>query len=130
MVDPANGTTVGNFSASGIAVPDSTLSRVFFLGQTSKQVGTSDFTIQAFDQSKFTLLDSITISNVVGSPTSLIRWGKNGLAFTSRTGAPTDFSNIGPGQLYLITGGFVSNSPSAAAKPRSAEHVRKTWSSR
>lgn len=83
-IQPSDGTVAGSYSASGIAVPDSTLDRVFILGQTPAQVGTSNYTIQSFDQSKFTPIGSITIDNVVGTPTALIRWGSNGLAFTTR----------------------------------------------
>lgn len=129
VLDPSNGTVVGTFNASGITVPDSGLNRVFFVGQTSAQVGTSDFTIQAFDQQHFTLVDSITISNVVGSPTGLIRWGTSGLAFTTRVGVPTDFTGIGPGQLYVVAGTLVkadtARRPSALI--RDEEHVRRTW---
>jgi hypothetical protein len=131
VLNPTNGSTVGNFNASGIALRDSTLNRVFFLGQTTAQAGTSSFTIQSFDQSKFSLLNSITVPNVVGIPTGFIRWGSDALAFTTRIGAPTDFMNIGPGQLYVVSGGFVNHSAgsSPAADTRFAEHVRRTWSS-
>jgi hypothetical protein len=78
-IQPSNGTVVGSYSASGIAVPDSTLERVFILGQTSAQVGTSNYTIQSFDQSKYTPIGSIAIDNVVGKPTALIRWAANRL---------------------------------------------------
>lgn len=132
ILDPSDGTTVGNFNASGIAVPDSTLDLVFFLGQTSAQVGTSSYTLQAYDQQKFTLVDSLTISNVVGTPTDLIRWGTNGLAFSTRVGAPDAYFGVGPGQLYTLRGTFVKSDsqkrvPSVAAD---SEHVRKTWGTR
>jgi hypothetical protein len=83
---PSNGSPVGSYGASGIAAPDSTLDRVFILGQTEMQAGTSSYTIESFDQAKFTAIDSIIIDNVLGTPTALIRWGSNGLAFTTRVG--------------------------------------------
>ena len=128
-LDPTNGNVVGNFNASGIAVPDSSLARVFFLGQTTAQIGTSDFTIQAYDQQQLTLVDSIVISNVLGTPTGLIRWGTNGLAFTTRVGAPTDFTGIGPGQLYILTGNVVAAHAKSKAEPNLAgkPHVQRTW---
>src|ERR1700743_131762 len=106
-IQPSNGSTVGSYSASGLAIPDSTLDRVFILGQTSAQVGTSSYTVESFDQTKFTAISTITIDNVVGTPTALIRWGSTGLAFTTRVGAPYDFLGAGPGPLYLISGDFV-----------------------
>jgi hypothetical protein len=131
VLDPSNGTIVGNFNASGLAVTDSSLKRVFFLGQTSAQVGTFDYTIQAYDQQQFTLVDSITVPNVVGAPTGFIRWGTNGLAFTTRVGAPTDFKGIGPGQLYILSGSLVRAQSAGRARERLSveEHVRRTWNS-
>jgi hypothetical protein len=129
ILDPSNGTTVGNFGASGIAVPDSTLNQVFFLGQTTAQANTSNFTIESFNQKTFIALNSLTISNVVGTPTAFIRWGTNGLAFTTRIGDPLSTTSIGPGLLYVISGEFVQ--PSSDVSPATStplkEHVHKTW---
>lgn len=131
VINPTTGATVGNYGASGIALPDSALDVVFFLGQTAAQVGTSNFTVESFDQQKFTSIASITVPNVVGTPTDLIRWGTNGLAFATRVGAPTDFYRVGPGQLYVISGDFVTAAAEASSSKRSrpAENVRRTWDS-
>jgi hypothetical protein len=129
-IQPSNGTIVGSYGASGIAVPDATLSRVFILGQTAAQTGTSNYTIESFDQANFTPISSITIQNVVGTPTSLIRWGNNGLAFTTRIGKPADFIVTGPGELYVISGSFVNPSATASrsfANPQLLP-VQRTWS--
>jgi len=128
-VQPANGTIVGSYGASGIAVPDSTLNRVFILGQTAAQTGTSNYTIESFDQVNFTLISSITIQNVVGTPTSFIRWGNNGLAFTTRVGRLADFRGAAPGQLYVISGSFVNPSApvSQSFVTRQPSRVRRTW---
>jgi hypothetical protein len=92
VIDPSTGNPVGTFLVgNGVVVPDSTLNRAFFASQTS---GT--FTIQAFNLNKFSLIDSITIPNVSGFPARIIRWGNNGLAFST-----------GAGPLYLIGGNFV-----------------------
>lgn len=91
VIDPLTGNPVGEFSVgNGVIVPDSTLNRAFFASQTST------FTIQAFNLTKFNLVDSITIPDVSGFPTRIIRWGNNGLAFST-----------GAGPLYLIGGNFV-----------------------
>jgi hypothetical protein len=129
VINPSSGAIVGNFGASGIAVPDSALNRVFILGQLPSQSGTPDYTIQSFDQTGFTAVGSITIPNVVGRPTALILWGTNGLAFTTRFGAPYDYSPIGPGQLYVISGTFVNAAQSAVSTTSKAPTVmvQRTW---
>lgn len=129
VIQPTNGTVVGSYAASGIAVPDSTINSVFILGQTAAQTGTQNYTIESFDQANFTAIGSMTIENVVGTPTALIRWGTNGLAFTTQVGSPVNFTGTGPGQLYVMSGNFVA---SAAARRHSSEPVRlapvkRTW---
>jgi len=129
-IQPSNGTIVGTYSASGILVPDSTLGTVFILGQTAAQVGTSNYTIESFNQAQFTSIGSLTIQNVVGTPTSFIRWGTNGLAFTTRVGGPADFTATGPGQLYLVSGSFVNPTTPADRKAPAAQlpPVKRSWS--
>ncbi|HEX4004891.1 MAG TPA: IPT/TIG domain-containing protein [Acidobacteriaceae bacterium] len=130
VVNPASGTVVKSLGASGIAVPDSSLDRVFILGQTSAQNGTQNYTIESFDQTAFTKVGSIAIDNVVGTPTALVRWGSNGLAFTTRVGALTDLYNIGAGELYVIAGKYVTAAAKDAGGSESAastERVHKTW---
>jgi hypothetical protein len=130
-IQPSDGTVVGNYAGSGIAVPDSSLNRLFILGQSNAQIGTPNYTIQSFDQSKFKPVGSIKIDNVVGTPTALIRWGSNGLAFTTRMGLPTDFQGIGPGQLYVISGNFVAASAlgSQPSETMPQSPVQRTWTS-
>ncbi|MGD0890184.1 MAG: hypothetical protein ABR923_01530 [Terracidiphilus sp.] len=129
VVQPSTGTVVGNYGASGIAVPDSSIDRVFILGQTSAQSGTSNYTVEVFDQTKLTAVGSITIDNVVGTPTAMIRWGTNGLAFTTLVGRPTWFNANGPGLLYVISGTIVAASQekgsSGSVKP--LDSVHRTW---
>lgn len=130
VINPSNGVIVNTYGASGLAVPDSTLGRVFILGQTSAQSGTSDFTIESFNQTTSAAVGSITIQNVVGTPTSFIRWGTNGLAFTTQIGAPTDFQGTGPGQLYVVSGEFVNTSGSlspSSATTNDLSAVHRTW---
>jgi hypothetical protein len=132
VIDPSNGTIVGSFGASGIAVPDSTLNTVFIVGQTAAQVGTTSFTIESFNQTTFASIDSVVIDNVVGIPTAFIRWGTNGLAFTTQQGHPIFFSGNGPGQLYVVSGNFVQSASAAekAHQPKPLLPVHRTWSTR
>jgi hypothetical protein len=131
VIQPSNGISIGAYGSSGIAVPDSGLNRVFILGQTDAQSGTLNYTVASFDQTKFTPVDTITVQNVVGTPTALIRWGNNGLAFTTRVGQPWDFQGTGPGQLYVISGDFVkpSSSGSQSAKAAFLQPVHNTGAS-
>ena len=114
VIDPSTGLQVGNFQASGLMVPDSTISAAFFIGQTQSQFGTPNFTIESFDLTHFTAITSITLPNVNGFPIRLIRWGQNGLAF-----------NTDSGQVYLIAGTFVAQA-GQATKPL-LDHVQRTW---
>lgn len=132
VIQPLNGTLVGSYGASGAVVPDSTLGRVFILGQTGSQSGTSNYTIESFDQTSFTAIGAITIDNVVGTPTAFIRWGVDGLAFTTQIGAPADFLGTGPGQLYVISGIFVNPAGSATQSTAGVQlaPVNRTWNLR
>jgi len=129
VVDPSNGTVVGSFGASGIAVPDSSLNTVFIVGQTAAQVGTTSYTIESFNQTTFASIGSIVIDNVIGIPTAFIRWGTNGLAFTTQGSYPISFSGNGPGQLYVVSGNFVQAAESkvTSGATKSMPPVRKTW---
>ena len=120
-VDPATGNTVGRFPLNAVGggltygidvmVPDGSLNIAYFLGQTQSESGTSEYTLEAFDLTQFTLLGSIAVPNVVGVPVKLIRWGTNGLAFLTQTRNTNDGSTApGAGDgVYLISGAFVTN---------------------
>jgi len=90
-VDPSTGNPVGNFNVSGPMIPDSTLNSAFFLVQ-----GLSGLTLESFNLSTFSLVSSIPMTNVTGTPRRLVRWGQNGLAF-----------NTDAGQVVVIGGTFV-----------------------
>jgi hypothetical protein len=94
VIDPADGSPVGNYSTFGPMVPDSALDNSFFVVGTSSS--SSTYTIDAYDLTHFTYIGSITIYNVIGKPLRLIRWGQNGLAF-----------NTDGGRVFLIGGNFV-----------------------
>jgi len=91
-VDPSNGHPVGNFATSGVMVPDSTLNSAFFAASLTL----NNITIQSFDLTHFTTINSITFSIGNGNPVRLIRWGQNGLAFITNGG-----------QVGLIGGNFI-----------------------
>jgi hypothetical protein len=127
IVNPANGVTLGTFAASGLALPDSTLNRVFILGQLQSQQKSSNFTIQSFDQTHFTPVGSFTIPNLVGLPIAMIRWGTSGLAILTNTTYYFPFLQSNSGMLYIINGSFVSSAGAATPSSQAVEHVQKTW---
>jgi len=123
IINPTTGSLVSTFAASGLVVPDGALGKAFFLGQTQTQLGGTSFTIESFDIRHFTPVAAVTIENVIGAPSHLIRWGTNGLAFTTFSEGSTT-----TGAVYLITGSFISGSlvdGSAATPP--TENVKRTW---
>jgi hypothetical protein len=119
VADPTTQAIVGTYSASGLVAPDSSLNRVFILGQTTAQASTNNFTIQSFDEKACTLVSSITLENLLGSPIQLVRWGTSGLAVLTM-----NQGNGSPGMLYLIQDGtFVSSAPAAALQPSKSQEV-------
>ena len=129
VTNPANGTQVGNFMASGLMVPDSTLGRAYFLGQTPNQnnYGQSftSYTLQIFDLTHFTLLDSIVIPNVIGLPSQMVRWGASGIAFTTE-GGNSQTANA-PGMTYIISGPIITGAAGRQSVAPQTPHVQLTW---
>ena len=111
VADPKTQAIVGSYNASGLVAPDSSLNRVFILGQTQAQTNTNSFTIVSFDQKTFSLVSSITLDNIVGSPVQLARWGNSGIAVLTIADGSGSL-----GQLYLVQDAtFVSNAQTLAA---------------
>lgn len=124
VANPSTQAIVGTYNASGLVAPDSSLNRVFILGQTQAQANTNDFTIESFDEKAYTSVSSIVLENLQGSPFELIRWGTSGLAVLTLTG-----NAAVPGMLYLIQDAtFVSSAQNAVShsfKPH--ELVQLRW---
>ena len=84
VIDPVTKTLIGTFAVDTLfgqvqVEPDSSVDRVFFL-----TTGTNNIKIlQAFDVNSLGFVGSLGISSVNGDVTSLIRWGNNGLAFST-----------------------------------------------
>jgi hypothetical protein len=80
VINPDTNTLLGTFSGVNTQafVADTAVGRAYYLtnGPTS---GT--LTLKAFDINTFVLLGSLTINGVSGTPSSLLRWGPNGVAF-------------------------------------------------
>jgi uncharacterized protein (TIGR03437 family) len=114
IIDPTSGARIGTFDASGLMVPDGSLGKAFFLSQG---FGSSTATLTSFDMQRFTPIATATLSNIIGSPTHLIRWGLNGLAFTTtnNTGGTAT-----AGAVYILRGSFVASGGPAPSITRGA----------
>src|SRR5437867_1297772 len=82
VIDPEALQVVGTFSFESFGgvysfFPDSAVGLVYFLVARDQ----SSYRILAFDQRTFLLVGSLDVPGVLGTPSKLIRWGANGLAF-------------------------------------------------
>ena len=78
-------------------VPDGKTGVAYFLGGMQVDISTATWALEALDIRTTTPLAILETPNVVGRPSHLIRWGTDGLAFTTS------------GAVYLVSGPFVSN---------------------
>ena len=124
VVNPDTGTLLGTFADANNSfpqfsafVPDTSVGRAYYLtiGPTPGMI-----TLKAFDINTFLLLGSLDITSVQGLPTSLLRWGPNGLAFRTTNN-----------ELYIIQTSLIPSaepiptptptpSPSASPSPSPA----------
>lgn len=126
--DPNTQSVVGSYNASGLVAPDSTLNRVFTLGQTAAQANTNNFTIESFDEKGYAAVSSITLPNILGSPFQLLRWGSSGLAVLT-INTPINTGLGSPGMLYLIQDTTFVSSAQNTASSLSQQHelVQQRW---
>lgn len=117
VADPSTQAVVGTYNASGLVAPDSSLNRVFILGQTAVQANTNNYTIESFDEQGYTPVSSITLESLQGIPIQLIRSGTSGLAVLTIIPG-SSYTNLPQpgGMLFLIQDTtFVSSAKSAAS---------------
>jgi hypothetical protein len=106
VVDPEADARVGRFNRGGTEMlVDTTLGRAFFISTGSSSQGSAVLT--AYDINTFLPLGSVTLPNVFGTPTGLVRWGTNGLAFcmlSDSFNSPNE-----PNRVYLVQSALVSD---------------------
>jgi hypothetical protein len=100
VVDPATQTIVGSYAASGLVYPDPSAGRVYFINTFGQPE------LKIFDQTKFTLITTISLAGVTGTPSSLIKAGENRLAFRTSTG-----------KLYLLQLSEANSTPTPIPSP-------------
>ncbi|MBD0373555.1 MAG: hypothetical protein ICV60_22165, partial [Pyrinomonadaceae bacterium] len=107
VIDPEAKTVVGTYpgmSFDSLVEPNSKVGRVFFLTrnpipETVNGVSVYTWTLRAFNQTTFQPVGTLEIKGINGIPSSLIRWGTNGLAFRTSSN-----------QLFIIQTTLVSPS--------------------
>ncbi|PYS63737.1 MAG: hypothetical protein DMF74_09040 [Acidobacteria bacterium] len=103
VVDPEAQKAVGTFQLTGfntaLAV-DGNLGKVFFVSNPG-----SSIVLSAYDINTFLPLGAVTLPTNSGTPTSLVRWGSNGLAFRV-----TSSGSSNPSAVYLVQSALVSSS--------------------
>ena len=100
VIVPSTGQTTATLPVSGVMVPDSSLGCAYFIIQTPAQVtaAAGDWTLACYSTADYTTLTrSLVIPAVVGTPTKMLRWGNEGLAFI------TD-----GGYIYFVSGQIVT----------------------
>jgi hypothetical protein len=102
VADPVSGEWKGTFQTAGFFTSamavDGPNKRTFFAFRNGTNV-----ILGAFDSNTFTPLGGVTLPEIGGDPVSLIRWGTNGLAFTT---VPTTFP--GASRVYILQTELVS----------------------
>lgn len=104
VVDPEALKVVGTFRVdyNSVFAVDPANNRIFFVDNQGYNVAK----LTAFDTNTFLPVGSITLPGVIGTPTSLVRWGMNGLALRT---APNPFGPILDNQVYIIQTALVSD---------------------
>ncbi len=119
ILDPVAAVRVGAFISPNLSpdislvVPDGSVGVAFLLWQNYQAGGTSAYSITSYDMLTLAPIGTATFLKVAGLPSHFIRWGSNGLAFTT---SPSDVA--GPGSaVYILSGPFVSKGPFPSINP-------------
>jgi hypothetical protein len=90
VLDPVTKNLVGTFNANGTAMTvDAAAKRIFFLKEN---------VLSVFDTETFAKIGAVTLPVFPGTPTSLVRWGENGLAFRTADSS----SSAGDSRVYIL----------------------------
>lgn len=81
MFDPETKTLIGTVPYGGLVAPDAGDGRAFYLNGSG-----ANYNLTCLDFTNLQMVSSIAISNIIGTPSSLIRWGNDGLAFRTTGG--------------------------------------------
>jgi uncharacterized repeat protein (TIGR01451 family) len=105
VLDGSFGSLLGTFATAGPVASDSSLGRAFILN--SSTVFNNFDQITAFDESNFVPIGSFSVAAVAqsgfGTPSSLVRWGDDGLAFRTTN------------QIYVLRNALVRDLSASSA---------------
>ncbi|HWI58122.1 MAG TPA: hypothetical protein VNZ22_12910, partial [Bacillota bacterium] len=76
VFDPEAKTNIATVPYGGLVAPDSRSGKVFYLTGSG-----ATYNLVCLNFTNLSLVGTVTITNVSGTPTSLVRWGNDGLAF-------------------------------------------------
>jgi hypothetical protein len=109
ILNPADGSLVGTFAASGSVLPDGAAGLAYVLSRSSGPGGETAV-IQSFNIHTFTPVNTLTVPGVYGDPVRLVRWGTAGLAFvTHGSGEPLINGDTGNDVFVIQNSSFVGN---------------------
>jgi uncharacterized protein (TIGR03437 family) len=123
--------TFGNFPPYTPVEPDTAQGKVFFLQVASDSpVGNQTYRVAAFNQHTYLSIGSIDVPNVSGVPQSLIRFGRDGIAFNTRpypfpvpSGTPQVFLITAPNLIGIPAGTTIVSAASFRPGSSSAEAI-------
>ncbi|HKP67681.1 MAG TPA: Calx-beta domain-containing protein, partial [Pyrinomonadaceae bacterium] len=117
VIDPETLNLVGTFQGGGSSMAiDPASNRIFFINENA---------ISAFDLQTYVPLGTTPVTGFSGTPTSLARWGANGLVFR----APSSFGSS-DSSIYLVQSALVStDAPIPSGLKMNAQFVTVSESS-
>jgi len=124
VIDPETGTLVGTFTGLSsnygptVVAPDSKNQRVYFVSQTAYDTAT----LRVYDMRTFLPLGSVAIPGIIGAPSSLVRWGTNGLAFRTLGNTNGNTGTTG-GQVFLLRSALIDPTEKIASSIKFASSV-------
>jgi hypothetical protein len=88
IFNPDTGDLLGTFTSLGFDstnafVIDANVNRAYFITGSFSSSFPTTATLRVFDTQTFVPLGTFDIPNVVGNPNEMVRWGSNGLAFST-----------------------------------------------
>ncbi|HEY6804938.1 MAG TPA: Calx-beta domain-containing protein [Pyrinomonadaceae bacterium] len=88
IFNPDTGDSLGTFTSlsfdtTNAFVIDSNVNRAYFITGSFSLSSPQTATLRVFDTQTFATLGTFDIPNVVGTPNEMVRWGSNGLAFST-----------------------------------------------
>ncbi len=105
VFNPETLAVTGTLTNCSILEPDVAAGRVFAMGSHPVFGQPDAWTLYAWNPTNLQMLDSLPVPGVLNGPTSLIRWGTNGLAFCAANQIFLVRTSLVPEVPPIVTGG-------------------------